>query len=238
MVPFTHFHTLQEEEAAPQKASQSIFAILRTASLTLEAALVLPLFLFSMISLISVMDLYRVETIHLTQLCSAAKTAATYTYNPAGEGIEDITLPDIYQFRTLGGLIPSHTITCLNTVTVRSWNGKAHVPGDGTSSTGRMVYVTESGTVFHRKLGCRYLNLSVTSISASELAVRHNSYGASYGPCEVCVGPGSPAGIVYITAKGNRYHNSPYCSSLKRTIRILRESDVGTMRACSVCGGG
>ena len=206
-------------------------------SLTLESAIVLPLFLFFMISMISVMDLYRIETIHLTRLCSAAKAAATFTYNPAGEGLEDITIPDLYQFKTVGGLIPSVTIPCMNTVTVRSWNGRVHAAGDGSASDGRMVYVTESGTVFHRNLGCRYLNLSVTSIPAAALSSRKNSYGVAYEPCELCAAAGIPAGIVYITAKGNRYHNISSCSSLKRSVKIVRESDVGNMRACSSCGG-
>lgn len=220
----------------PGKVSPGIFFLWRKGSLTLESALVLPLFLFCMISLISIMDLYRVETIHLSRLCAAAKTAATFTYNPAGEGVADITLPDVYVYRTIGGLFPSASIPCLNTVTVRSWNGRAHARGDGSAVSGRMVYVTESGTVFHRSLGCRYLNLSVTSIPASALSSRKNGYGVSYEPCERCASAGSPAPIVYITTKGNRYHNRSDCSALKRSVKIIRESDVGSMRACSNCG--
>ena len=233
-------------EKDPGKASTGIFRSghpafserkrCRKASLTLESALVLPLFLFCMISLISVMDLYRVETIHLSRLCAAAKAAAAFTYNPAGDGIEDITLPDVYVFRTIQGLLPSAPIPCINTVTVRSWNGRVHSVSGGESASGRMVYVTQSGTVYHRNLGCRYLNLSVTSIPASALSTRKNGYGASYEPCELCVSSGFPAGMVYITTKGNRYHNNPNCSSLKRSVRIVRESDVGGMRACSSCG--
>ena len=234
----------------PGKASQSIPCLsvrgkkqtpkgkvfFSRASLTVESAFVLPLFLFACLSLISLMDLYRLETIHLTDLCSKTKTAATYTYNPAGDGLTDIVLADVYRFTPVSCLIPAGSIPCGNLVKVRSWNGKAHLTANHIQSSGNMVYVTVTGTVFHRSLGCRYLNLSLTSIPASEIATRRNSSGGRYEPCELCVGSGGPAGLVYITKKGNRYHNSQNCSGLKRTIRIVRESDVAGMRACSNCG--
>ena len=78
---------------------------LKRGSLTVESALVLPLFFFGMTALISMMDLYRTETVHLTRLCQNAKVAATYTYNPVGGSFEDIILPDIYQFKPVGGLL-------------------------------------------------------------------------------------------------------------------------------------
>ena len=65
------------------------------ASLTVECALSLPLFFFAMTTMISFMDLYRTETVHLTDLCGKAKQAAAFTYNPASSGgVKDIILPD------------------------------------------------------------------------------------------------------------------------------------------------
>ena len=206
-------------------------------SLTIECALVLPLFFFGMCAMISFMDLYRLETIHLSDLCQAAKLAATYTYNPVGDGPEDLTLPDFYTFHPVCPILPISGIFRFNTVTVRSWNGRPHETFHQSLVSERMVYVTESGTVFHRKINCRYLSVRVTSIASRELGTRRNSYGQTYAPCEHCVGAGLPAGIVYITAKGTRYHNSETCSALKRTIRLVRESEAG-LPACSVCGGG
>ena len=212
------------------------YVILKKASLTVECALALPLFFFAMISMISFMDLYRTETVHLTNLCQLAKTTAAVTYTPAAGGIEDITLPDVYSFHPVGGLIPLKSIHRINFVKVRRWNGKVHESRPVQSEPERMVYVTETGTVFHRSLGCSHLNLSVTHISGAELATRRNKNGGKYYPCEICASSGIPAALVYVTAKGDRYHNSPGCSGLKRSVRMIKESEAAGLPPCSRCG--
>ena len=53
-----------------------------------------------------------------------------------------------------------------------------------------------------------------------------NTYGAKYYPCESCSRNQNPAGCVYITSTGNRYHNQETCSGLKRTIRLVKLSQV------------
>lgn len=50
------------------------------ASLAVETALVLPLFFMGMVTLISFMDIYRLQTEHLTKLCERAKQAGMYAY--------------------------------------------------------------------------------------------------------------------------------------------------------------
>ena len=140
------------------------------ASLTVECALALPLFFFAMTTMISFMDLYRTETVHLTELCSKANQAAAYTYNPASSGgPKDIILPDLYAFQPVSGVFPVRKVTRYNLVRAGRWNGKVHVTNHTGQPTERMVYITASGTVFHRSLDCRYLNVSVTSISSSQL---------------------------------------------------------------------
>lgn len=61
-----------------EKVSPCTF--LKKASLTLETALVLPMFFFGVIALISFMDIYRVQTEHLTGLCQKTKEAGMYAY--------------------------------------------------------------------------------------------------------------------------------------------------------------
>ena len=186
--------------------------------------------------MISFMELYSTETVHLTNLCQVAKTTAAVTYTPSVGGIEDITLPDVYSFRPVSGLIPLSSIHRVNVVKVRRWNGKVHESRTLQSEQERMVYVTETGTVFHRSLGCSHLNLSVTHISGAELASRRNKSGGKYYPCEVCASSGVPAALVYVTAKGDRYHNSPSCSGLKRSVRMIKESEAAGLPPCSRCG--
>ena len=45
-----------------------------------------------------------------------------------------------------------------------------------------------------------------------------------------------PEEMVYVTSSGNRYHNLATCSGLKRTVKLVKESQLGGMHACSSCG--
>ena len=53
----------------------SLCTFLKKASLTLETAMALPLFFFGVLTLLSFMDIYKVQTEHLTGLCQKAKEA-------------------------------------------------------------------------------------------------------------------------------------------------------------------
>ena len=78
----------------------------KKASLTIEAAFALPLFFFGMVTMIHFMDVYRIQTEHLSKLCQSAKEAGMYAYVVGGDGVEEITLPDVYKYKPIGGLIP------------------------------------------------------------------------------------------------------------------------------------
>lgn len=209
----------------------------RRGSLTLETALALPLFLLGMVTLISFMDIYRIQTEHLAALCDSAKQAGMYAYGKGGKGPEEITLPDIYTYKPVGGLIPLSAIWFHNSVKVHAWTGKEY---QGTPENGEameaMVYVTDTGSVFHRSSACSYLNLSVNSIPGSAVSGLHNKHGERYAACEICSEGQPPASVVYITGSGNRYHNLESCSGLKRTVRLVKHSCVEGLAACSRCG--
>lgn len=99
------------------------------------------------------------------------------------------------------------------------------------------VYVSESGTVYHRKSTCSYLKLSVQQIEFEEIASARNKNGEKYRPCEFCGGHAN-GGAVFITDYGNRYHTSLTCGELKRTVRsmTLSEAEEAGLRACKKCG--
>ena len=98
-----------------------------------------------------------------------------------------------------------------------------------------MVYITETGTVYHLDRNCTYLNPSVESVPAMLVEDRRNQSGGKYYPCEIC---GSAAGMgqVYITSQGSSYHSRINCSGLKRTIYTVPLSQVGGRGRCSKCG--
>lgn len=209
----------------------------RRASLAVETAMVLPLFFLGMVTMISFMDIYRIQTVHLQKLCEKTKEAGMYAYVLDEKGPDKITLPDIYSYTPVGGLIPLSKVWMQNTVTVHAWTGAQEQAGSGEANKQEeMVYITESGSVYHRKPGCRYLRVSLQQVSGSAVSSMRNSYGEKYIACESCSRNQRPSSSVYITSSGNRYHNLETCSGLKRTVKLVKLSQVGNMHACSSCG--
>jgi len=98
-----------------------------------------------------------------------------------------------------------------------------------------MVYVTESGEVYHRDVDCVHLKIKVESVDKKDLSHLRNRDGKIYYPCEYC-GGNVGAGNVFITGYGIRYHTSVNCPGLKRKIYTIPISEVGGKRPCSACG--
>lgn len=205
------------------------------AGIALETLLVLPLFFLGMVTMISFMDIYRLETEHLVSLCGRAKKAGMYAYMAGENKQEELTLPDVYAYRPVSGVVPLPKIWLFTSVQVHTWVGAGEENFEGGDQAEKMVYVTESGSVYHRSLNCTYINLSVSEVSSSEISVLHNVYGERYTACDICSKGQKPAGSVYITEKGSHYHNLESCSGLKRTVRLVKESEAGR-HACSRCG--
>ena len=96
------------------------------------------------------------------------------------------------------------------------------------------VYVTETGTVYHKDRECTYLRLSIKEVDRVSLKDMRNSSGHKYYACASC---GKAAGNrVYITSDGTCYHSSLSCHGLKRTVNCIPLSEAGGMKACSRCG--
>ena len=80
-----------------------------------------------------------------------------------------------------------------------------------------MVYVTASGSVYHKNPGCSYLNVSLKQIPGSSAKSASNKYGEHYSACEICSRNQNPAGVVYVTEQGNRYHNLQWAETFGKT---------------------
>jgi hypothetical protein len=65
---------------------------LKKASLTVEAAMVLPLFFLIMVTMISFMDLYKLQTEHLSKLCQKNCNTSSLYGNPFGIGAMSVCL--------------------------------------------------------------------------------------------------------------------------------------------------
>ena len=119
----------------PEKASLCRpFGRLKKASLTVECAFVLPLFLVAVTAMISFMDIYKVQTQHLVALCQKAKEAGMYAYALGENSTSELILPDIYSYQPIGGIIPLPAVWTCTTVKVHTWTGTEHRAGIGDGS--------------------------------------------------------------------------------------------------------
>lgn len=112
----------------------------------------------------------------------------------------------------------------------RKWTGKQL-----TSSEDEYVYYTDTGEVYHLTSTCNYLDLSIHTANYSQIRALRNRSNHRYSACSCAVANISANSTVYITDYGIRYHSNLHCSGLKRTIHMVRRSEVGNRRLCSKC---
>lgn len=254
--------------------------------MTVEASLILPIFLMLMMNLLSVIEVYRIHGNISETLWAEGRKMAKYLYLKEKEGELDVSQVEpilaslsakrqiiknlenypIWEKIVGGGksgfsvfgraerdgmlyidcsyrihpLFPSLTPVSKeikNHYYGYAWIG--YVPerrGASEEQQEIYVYVTETGTVYHKNRGCSYLNPSIQNISAGEWESIRNRNGAIYYACPIC-GDTAAGGSYYITDYGTNYHSRISCSGLKRTIYEVKLSEVGRRNACSRCGG-
>lgn len=218
-------------------------AVLRTfrkASLTVEAAVVLPLFLVGMITLIGIMDVCCIQIEQSALLAQRAKILSMYAYS-VQDYYED-NMVDLYKTHTCKlpvSLIPVSGIPISLRARVHAWTGRGEAGQTGGNGNDpleyELVYVTENGKVYHTSSECTYLDLSIYEVNASELDRQRNDYGGRYHSCEKCGSGTIEADTFYVTEKGDKYHVSLSCSGLTRIVKLVKKSEVGDAHICSRC---
>ena len=141
-----------------------------------------------------------------------------------------------YKVKPFSGIMGFNGFTMTQRYYGRAWTGYdvTQYVSD-TKQDDPMVYITETGTVYHTDRNCTYLNPSVESVSAMIVGEKRNQSGGKYYPCGIC-GAGTGMGQVYITKQGSSYHSRINCSGLKRTIYTVPLSQVGGRGRCTKCG--
>ncbi len=156
---------------------------------------------------------------------------------PDNEGVIDLVVS--YQIQL--PFLPSEKARLFMSQRSRrmAWKGSLrwkNEQGDGEEETEEtIVYVTETGKVYHLELTCSYLRLNIRSVRPDEVASLRNKSGGKYTACEKC-GNDIVGFYVYITDSGDRYHNKLQCSGLTRNINRVLLSEVETLPPCSRCG--
>lgn len=124
----------------------------------------------------------------------------------------------------------------VNRARMKVWTGYDNTAAGVGEQDGEVVYITLEGEVYHVERSCTHLQLSVTKVPYADVAQYQNEDGAGYTLCERC-GMYEPAGSVYITQEGDRYHTTVSCGGLRRTVMAVYLEEVEGRRACSRCGG-
>lgn len=97
------------------------------------------------------------------------------------------------------------------------------------------VYITESGSVYHKNTECRSLDLRIREGKLTEVSLYRGKNGQKYYSCNKCMKDIHGEVRVYYTDYGSLYHGKLSCSALKRTIKRVMLSQVEGRRACSFC---
>lgn len=124
------------------------------------------------------------------------------------------------------------SIPCEEKIRMKMWCGYEKSAFGITDE--KVVYITETGVVYHEDYHCTHLELSVRMVPKEQVEELRNKGGGKYHACHRCGGTG--AGGVYVTLTGDRYHSSISCSGLKRTIYAVPVSEAAGKRACAKCG--
>lgn len=241
-------------------------------SLTLEAALVVPIFFFSMLCMVYLFEMIAIQTAVETALHSVGKEIAKEAYvspiiSPHGikqhliqnigedrlersmvsggvNGLDcnastsnwntgEIQLVVRYQLELPILMFRIPAVSREETLRVKGWTG--YVSGSGNLSSEEVVYITDYGLVYHKDMYCTYLELSIQAVRVEEIEDLRNQSGGKYDACSSCGKEMCEAGVVYLTAYGDRYHSSLDCSKIKRNIYAVPLEEVYGLGGCSKC---
>lgn len=123
-----------------------------------------------------------------------------------------------------------------NRAKVRKWVGYKPVIKKDEKTEDTIVYVAETGIVYHLTPACTYLDPSIRAVTPASLPAERNKSGGIYYECSKC---GGLAEVYFVTNYGTVYHSTLTCSGIKRTVHTMKlEEAKKTYPACSKCGGG
>lgn len=245
-----------------REVPQSLLRRGKRASLTLEAALVFPLVLFTLCGILFFFRVLHTSldtkgalaatagrlALELTEEKEAGAKSMLYFYQELREknaptqwiaggvggiqwqgsdtGGEDVVLRIQYSCKLPVALFGIGRIPVSQQVKIRKWigygNGEPAQEGEDV-----WVYVTPNGSVYHNSRECTHLQLSIRAMAKGQAK-------AEYSPCQRC--QSQPEGLCYyVTNEGERYHTALSCSGLKRTVYLVRLSEVPGYSGCSRC---
>lgn len=199
-------------------------------SLTIESALVMPIFVIAISILIFWTSFLQTQEKLNAEAADKAREMAKLAYLTEEEGSN--RLIEIAKGELLNGIYFERLAVA------RPFTGSCYDEAEGGSAEdNRIVYIAKTGEVYHTSNICSHISLSVKQVGYSDVNKLRNKGGAKYYPCEYCA-RGKIEGQVYITEEGNRIHRSKKCPGIKRTIIEMKKIDAEGKgyRPCERCG--
>ena len=223
------------------------------ASLTLECAAVLPLFLFACMTLLMFMDAVHAQTEETLTLSNKARklsaaagllsqsseTSAESTKDSAGSG--DGIWIDLKKTYTYKHPFPIFALPRIR-IPIRAraypWIGSSNGIRDGSGSgegpeEGDIIYITDNESVYHTHPDCTHLDLTIIKTSLSNVHSLRNADGKRYKRCRGF--PRGYTGPVYVSARGTYYYPSTDYGALTRHVHITTSTEHGDLPLCSRC---
>lgn len=157
------------------------------------------------------------------------------------QGNDDIDLVARYRVKIPIRFFGLHKMDIIQRVKLRGWTGyqlQALYTGEDEedNKNDKVVYIAETGTVYHYKRDCSHIKLSIEAIDEKPTWQR-NKNGGKYYPCESCCKREDlSTKRYYISSYGDRYHIVKDCSRIKRTVKEVTLSQVGLRTPCKRCG--
>ncbi|MCI8307155.1 MAG: pilus assembly protein [Lachnospiraceae bacterium] len=208
------------------------------ASITVEAALVCPIFLFAMLALINIVIWFgEAEDVQRKLAADLGKVRAVSYMSenilPLRDKDGDIDLMNMYVAcdnvpipEFIRPIVRQHVVS-------RPFSGITSIED---AQRDEIVYITPNGRVYHESCTCSYIKTVVYTVRLSGIDGERNDSGGKYYPCERC-GKDVDGKMVYVTSYGNRYHGNKECSSIRRNVISVFREELDGMRMCKKCGG-
>ncbi len=281
-MPFKRKTTIKKPLSGQKKRSKGFWRVF-PGTLTVECAVVLPLFLFAMVSFLYVNEIIRCSDIVCSRLHQNARSMAVYAYAAGKAGMTDVgegagrlagavistaaagsdvnaalsrekadgvstsflrskvlenDLIDLVATEEIK--LPCHvagmgSIKVMDRARVHAFTGfdPTGQPGRDPGEDEEIVYITPTGTVYHRSRNCPHLNVTAKAVDGAAMEKKRNRSGGKYYECEYCRKKGGQ-GVYYVTDYGDRYHTNVNCQGLKRDIMAVPISQAGRP-PCKTC---
>lgn len=213
-------------------------------SLTIEAALVIPIFLFAIISILSFCEILRFQTKVDSSLQNITKTMAVYSYGKelAGDFMKDT---DIQIPGGIGNMLSEMYVHHK----VVSDLGSDYISKSPVQTSSNIYFLGSKFTDDKIEIRCTYLATPFFMLSPKARITTGDSVVAKvfngYNNLSVS-DKDKKEEIVYITEYGTAYHRSIECHYLdlsitsvaKGSVSKLRNESGGKYKVCPYCGKG